>query len=325
MDADTGAVSGLRHPNHDLAEVRRGLHVLESLLCFIEFEDAVDHRVELRRGDGCIHLLEHRAGADVDPVHSKLLVEDWRQGERLCGGTAAQNADLRDQSSDAGGTEGLAEGASAADLDYAVHAFPARNLGHPLRPVRALPIVAAGCKTEAGGSSQLVVAGGGSDDLCSEQRCELQGEERDASGALNQDSLAGESGARWIARVVQGVPRGDAGAGERRGFFVGEVFREADDAFVMEENVLGEHAVDIAAECGFGFFCGGRTIEPALHEDAADTVAHLNASDAFADGDDLARAIGARDTRQRHLWVVDALHDHEIAVVERDRMDPNQS
>ena len=124
-----------------------------------------------------------------------------------------------------------------------------------------------------------------------------------------------------VACLVQGVPRGDAGAREGGGLFVGEVFGETDDAFVMEEGVFGEHAIDVAAEGGFGFFCGERAIQPALHEDAADAVAYMDAGDAFANGDDLARAIGAWDARERHLRVVEALHDHEIAVVERDRVD----
>ena len=88
---------------------------------------------------------------------------------------------------------------------------------------------------------------------------------------------------------MESVPRGNAGARECGGLFVSEMFREADDAVVVEKSVLGEHAVDVAAEGSFGFFCGGRAVEPALHEDAADAVANLDTADAFADGDDLRR------------------------------------
>ena len=98
----------------------------------------------------------------------------------------------------------------------------------------------------------------------------MQREDGDAAGALDQDGGTGlEVGA------TESVPGGNGGAGECRGFFKAKVVGNADQAGFVEQDVFGEHAVDVAAERASDVVGSGRTVEPVLHEDAGDAIAGL--------------------------------------------------
>ena len=136
---------------------------------------------------------------------------------------AGEDADLGDEASGPDGFERLRQRVGAAYLDNAVHPLLAGDLGDPFGPVRGLAVVAGGFEAEGGGAGEFFVAGGDQIRAETEQFSELEREERDAAGSLKQDGVPLAGGRDRIAGVVQRVPGGKGGAGERGGFLVGEV------------------------------------------------------------------------------------------------------
>ncbi len=128
------------------------------------------------------------------------------------------------------------------------------------------------------------------------------------------DRIAGSH----VADFGDGVPRGNAGAGQRRGFLIGKVRGNGHHAVFAQNNQFGEHAVDIAAQRAFDLRGVGLAVNPVLHKDAGHAIAGLDARNAFADSDHFARAVGAGDAGQTHVRVVAALDHHEVAIIERD-------
>ena len=141
---------------------------------------------------------------------------------------------------------------------------------------------------------------------------ELEGEEGDAAGAEEEDGLAGVE----VSALDEGVPGGEGRAGKGGGFGVGEVGGGGDEAGFGEEVGGGEDAVDGAAERGFAGRGEDGAVEPFLEEEAGDVVAYFEAGDVGADSGDDAGGVGAWDAGERHLGVVGAVDDHEVAVVE---------
>src|SRR5207253_1693373 len=110
---------------------------------------------------------------------------------------------------------------------------------------------------------------------------------------------------------------GDGGAGEGGGFFVGEVFGDADEGGLVEGGGLAEDAVVVAGAEGGAVLLGRwGAFDPALGEDGADEVADFPAGDAGADFDDFAGGVGEGNGGEPGLGVVDALGEHQVAVVE---------
>ena len=139
----------------------------------------------------------------------------------------------------------------------------------------------------------------------------MEGKDGDAAGALDEDGCAG-------LEVAGGerVPGGDGGAGEGGGFLKAEVFGDGDDAGFLEEDEIGQHAIDVAAEGSFGAGGGERAVEPILHENAGDAVTGFPGGDAGADGDHLTGAVGAGNAGQAHFGVVEAFDHHQIAKIQ---------
>ena len=62
------------------------------------------------------------------------------------------------------------------------------------------------------------------------------------------------------------VPRRDGGAGQGGGFLEAEVIGNADQAGLLEHDVFGQRAVDVAAQGAFDLGGSGRPVEPVLRK-----------------------------------------------------------
>src|ERR1700733_14147218 len=100
--------------------------------------------------------------------------------------------------------------------------------------------------------------------------------------------------------------------------------RDFDDAVLFQHGIVGEHAVDRAAERARLHILARLTARPALEEAARDLVADLYTGDARADLDHLAGAIGQRHDLVAHRHAIGAAHDAEIAEIERAGSDLDQ-
>jgi hypothetical protein len=170
------------------------------------------------------------------------------------------------------------------------------------------------------GAEQLLIAAGRDDGPRADHARELKGEDRHAACALKQYRVA----RRELPLGDERIPRGQRRARQCGGLLVTQVFRNGDNALGRQGDVLGEHAVEVAAEGGPGLDGVQHSLKPTLHEDPRYPVARLHVSDAQADAHHLPRPVGARDARQFHARVVRPFHDEQVAVVERHRPHANE-
>ena len=161
----------------------------------------------------------------------------------------------------------------------------------------------------------------GGDHARAEHPGELQGEDRDAAGALHQHRVAGlelpiSTSACQAVTAAQGSV---APSSKLRP--AGSI----DDAVLFQHGQLGQHAVDRAAHRrGLRRLVDGAA-EPFLHEAAGDPVADLDAADAGPDRDHFAGAVRQRDQvgLGRGAGVL-RLDREQVAVVERRGAHPHQ-
>src|SRR6202043_2806522 len=92
---------------------------------------------------------------------------------------------------------------------------------------------------------------------------------------------------------------------------------EFDDAVLFQHGIIGEHAVDRAAERARLHGLARLAARPALEEAARDLVADLYTGDARADRDNLAGAVGQWHDVVAHRHAVSAAYDAEVAEIER--------
>ena len=291
------------------------LQVLEGGAGVGEREDAVDDGLEVVGSDGGVHAGEHGSAADVDTVEVNGFGEDGADVDsRACvGAGAGEHADDVDVAGGANCRERFGDGALAADFDDMVDAEVVGEVFRGLVPVGVGFVVDDVRGAEAAGAFELLVGRAGEDDGGAVHAGDLQGEEGDTAGALDEDGLAGVE----VALLDERVPGGERGAGEGGGFLEAEMCGRVDEAGFGEDAFGGEDAVDGAAERGFAGERLDLAVEPVLKEERADAVAGLEESDGRADGDDLAGCVGAEDAGELHLGVVVAERNHEVAVVER--------
>ena len=168
----------------------------------------------------------------------------------------------------------------------------------------------------------------------------LRAKDADAAGALDKSRLAGskrllvsessrlprrsapvDQGQRPSSRDLQGVPRRRRSAGKRSCLLMAEMGRGPDEAVVLEDAVLCEHALGLGAErrrnvggvvlagelrlreVGLrerGEPCQHRRIQTRLEEQTYDDpVADLPLGHVLADSDDLAGAVRGWDELQK--------------------------
>jgi len=161
----------------------------------------------------------------------------------------------------------------------------------------------AGVESQIGRTTQLFRSGRGPDDPRAEPASELQGEAGDASGALDEDSVARlDPGGGH-----DGVPGCDPGAGQGGCLFEAEVIGNRHHAVLVEENLLGECAVDVATEGAFEFFRGGIAVQPMLEKGARDPIADRDSRYSRANSGDDSRAIRTGNAVGLEFWIVGAL------------------
>ena len=269
----------------------RGLEVPKRLARLREGEHAVDHGPRAADGDGPVHVLEHRARPDDDPLDAKSLeAHRVRVDSHL---VAREHADQRDRSSRPSRLDRLIGRPGAAHLDDVVDARASGELEHPVRPFGRRDVVDRLPGAERPYALELLVARRGGDHARPAQEPELQREDRDSACPLHEDRLSGLRPALHEERV----PGSHGRACEGRGLLVGEVAGRKDEAVLVEDDRLGKHAVEPTSQRrGTGRRRVAR--DPALEERGRDTVSHLHPRDTGPDLDDLAGTIRARKQRE---------------------------
>jgi hypothetical protein len=110
-----------------------------------------------------------------------------------------------------------------------------------------------------------------------------------------------------------------AAQGKAAALLAGKIIGDAHESFFMERAVFPQHPVQITATQRGAVFGGGkRSLEPALHEDGADAVAHFPSRDTVADFHDFPRAVGTGHGGQTRIRMVEAPGKQQLAVIQRD-------
>jgi hypothetical protein len=99
------------------------------------------------------------------------------------------------------------------------------------------------------------------------------------------------------------------------------VIGNLDHAVLVEQDLLGERAVDVAAERAFEFVGGGITVQPVLEKDAGDAIADRDSRYSLANSSDGSGSVRTGDAVGLELRIVGALDRQQVAVVERDSVD----
>ena len=149
---------------------------------------------------------------------------------------------------------------------------------------------------------------------------ELKREQRYAAGALRQHGLAGLDAAEFDHRA----PGRDAGARQRGGLDIAEMFWRLDQRVLRKDPVLRQNTVDRAAESAVHPGFAGLAAGPVFEEAADDAVAAGEFPNACADPFDHAGAVGHRHQRKFLSRTVAALDGDEIAIVQRRGLEPDQ-
>src|SRR5579863_3034263 len=313
--AVTGSWPVSAHRYDQLAEVPALLHFAQHFARLIPVVVGAD-RAHAGERDGLVHVLEVLARPDIDALDARLLVQDGGHGERFR--RTGEHADLGDGSTHANGAQRAGQRTLAADLDDQVDTVAGRFVHGPAVPVGVVAIVEAGVETEADGAFELLLAARDTEDARAFQPRKLQRKDRDTASSLDEHGAA-----RLHVARRERVPGRNRRTGQRGRLFVAEMARNRDQAILVENDLFGEHAVDVAAQCALHLHGRWRPVKPVLHEDAGHAVADLPACYVFAHGVHFARAVGAWDARQMELGVVKALDHEQVAIVERNRADPH--
>lgn len=234
------------------------------------------------------HLLQLLSASNINTTNSADLAEGLKDVILRLG--ASEESNKRDDALVLDGLEGLLHGILTTNLDDVVDALAVGGqLAGGLAPVLVLAVVDDVVGAEFFERLHLLGGRGGGNDAGTGGLGELQREEGDAAGALDENGLAGLEG----LEAVEGVPRGQTGAGEGGGLDVGKVGGGADDAVLVEDAVLAESAVENTAEAGGGAAGVDGTGLVGLVEEGDDLVTLLPLGDLGADGEDLTGTIGA--------------------------------
>ena len=100
-----------------------------------------------------------------------------------------------------------------------------------------------------------------------------------------------------------------------------EMGRDRQEAGFGQDDLLGQHAVDFAAQGRADLGFGGRSLQPARRECRDDPIADAEPGRALAQGRHLAGCVGHGNQWQLELGVIDALGDQQVAEIERGRAD----
>src|ERR1700751_4528572 len=183
-------------------------HVPVGRLRLIEGEYLVEYWLNAARRYRAAHRLKHLHRADGDALHIGATGKDQSRIE--FSGRAAQAADHTDLAAGADGAQRAGKRRGTADLDNVVNAPAAGESERNLLPVGRDLVVIAVIGAERFRSRELVIARRGDDRLNAYHARELEAEDRDATGPLQQHGLTGDQ----LCVLHHRVPNGDARTGE---------------------------------------------------------------------------------------------------------------
>src|SRR5215831_3784553 len=301
----------LRYADNDFAKMRSRGHVPVGCLRLIKGEYLIDYRLNAARRYRTAHRLEHLHRADGDALHVGATGKDQSRIEFGC--RTAQPADQSDLATDADYAERAGKRRGTADLDNVVNATAAGKSERSLLPVGRGLVVDAVIGAERLRTRELVIARRRNDHLNAHRARELEAEDRDATGALQQRGLAGDE----FCVLHHGVPNRDGSTGEGRALFQRQVRWNFYDPVLLQHRVFPKHAIDAAAKRACVDIGRRLATGPALKEAPGDAVADPHAGDTGTDLDDFPRAIRQRDEVLAHRHPVGPAHNAEIAEIER--------
>lgn len=198
----------------------------------------------------------------------------------------------------------LMDRARPAYLDHVVGTLLAhRQLLRRLAPILILPVVNNMAGTKLHQPLGLVLRARRRNDLRPRRHPKLQCEDADAARALRHDGVAGPQ----RPRAVEAVPRREPRARQRRGLLVGEVGGLVDEALLVEDGVLAQHAVRLGAQRRVDGLPGERAGREPLVEGRDGAVARLEPPHFAADADDFSCSVRDGHDGVRLAPVVGAL------------------
>ncbi len=207
----------------------------------LESEHAIHDRAHPMRSDGAVHVHEHLARPDEDPLHPQSVHQHRHQID-LAG--ARKHTNQADRSAAPNGFQRPAKRPRAADLDDVVHTDAARQFTNALVPLGRCPVVHRPERAEPSCPLELLVARRRDDHASPRHHGKLQREDRHATRPEHEHRVA-----RLDPTLRhQRVPRRQRGARKRCRLFVRQVLGNRDDAVLGQRHVLGKHTVDRAAE-----------------------------------------------------------------------------
>ena len=210
--------------------------------------------------------------------------------------------------------------ARAADLDDVVDPGAAGQRARVVLPFGPLAVVEGPPGAQRLRPLALRVARRDDDGARAVHDRELQREYRHPAGTEQQHGFA-----RLDPPLLdQRVPRGKRGAGQGGGLAVVQPFRDRHDAVLGERDLLGEHAVERAAERAGHRVRRNPAVGPALEEAARHPVAGREARHARADRRDVAGPVGIRRARIGQVARRRRFDGEQVAVVDRRRAHAHQ-
>ena len=137
-------------------------------------------------------------------------------------------------SAEAGGLDGTIEGLWSADFDHVVHPNATGLFEGPGSPVGVLLVVEGGVGAEFLEAGRFLVGTGDGEDAGTVVFGDLEGEDGDAAGALDENGAAGLE----LAANDESVPGGDGGAGQGGGLSEGHGIWQADEGVGRDSKLL---------------------------------------------------------------------------------------
>src|SRR5262249_45600714 len=198
-------------------------------------------------------------------------------------------------------------------LDNVVNTTAAGEFERSLLPVGRGLVVDAVIGAKRLRTRELVIARRRDDHLNAHHARELEAEDRDATGPLQQHRLTGDQ----LCVLHHRVPNGDASTWEGRTLLQRQVRWNFYDPVLLQHRIFRKHAVDAAAKRACVDIGRRLATGPALKEAPGDAVADLHTRDAGTDLDDFPRAIRQRNEILAHRHPVGTAHNAEIAEIER--------
>src|SRR5262249_21023116 len=241
-----GPASGMRtcsrYADNNFAKMRSRGHVPIGRLRLIEGEYLIEYRLNAARRYCTAHRLKHLHRADGDALHVGATGKDQSRIE--FGGRTAQAADHTDLAADADSAERTGKRRGTADLDNMVNSTAAGEPQRSLLPVGRGLVIDAMIGAERLRTPELVIARRRDDRPNAHDARELEAEDRDAAGPLQQHGLSGDQ----FCVFHYGIPNRDARTGEGCALLQRQVRWKFYDPVLLQHSIFRKHPIDAASK-----------------------------------------------------------------------------